>query len=132
MLDTRDAVTDDVATLLEAGGSSADLLNLEAGDAAPLLNVSEQDLRNIFDADFAARVFSASNTEWVGPFVSNRGQHWLRTTNRTPERIPALEEIRDRVRLEWISEEEDARLQDAINELWNKYTVRLVEGGNEE
>jgi hypothetical protein len=132
VLDRREPLPADVLNMLESGSGSTDVLAQQRGDAAPLANVSEQDLRNIFDADFANRVFGATGGEWVGPFISNRGQHWLRVTSRNPERLPTLDEIRDRVRLEWITEEEEARLQDAIDELWSKYSVRIIEGSNEE
>lgn len=132
VLDSREPLPEDVLAMLESGSSSADVLAQRQGDTAPLNGVSEQDLRNIFDANFATRVFGSTDGEWNGPYISNRGQHWLRVTGRSPERLPTLDEIRDRVRLEWITEEEEARLQDAIDELWNKYSVRIIEGSNEE
>lgn len=132
VLNSRDPVAGEIRSLLESAASSADIIALAEGDASAIAGVSEQDLRNIFDADFASRVFAATADEWTGPFISNRGQHWLRVTDRTPEYLPTLEGVSDRVRLEWIAEEEEARLQDSINALWNKYTVRIVEGNNEE
>ncbi len=132
VLDSRESLAADVLRMLQSESSSEDILARQEGNAAPLANVSEQDLRNIFDANFARQVVESTAGEWTGPFMSNRGQHWLRVTSRYPEHLPALDEIRDRVRLEWITEEEEARLQDAIDALWEKYSVRIIEGSDEE
>jgi hypothetical protein len=41
-----------------------------------------------------------------------------------------LNEISDRVRLDWIAEEE-ARLQLEVDQLWDQYTVVIKETGQE-
>ncbi|MBL4573976.1 MAG: peptidyl-prolyl cis-trans isomerase, partial [Gammaproteobacteria bacterium] len=93
------------------------------GTAAPLPNVNSVDLANIFDQEFADRVLAADLGQWKGPFVSNRGQHWLRIVERSPASIPALEQIADLVRLEWIAAEEETRLQLEVDKLWDQYTI---------
>lgn len=132
VFDSRVPLPEDIAAMLAAGASSEELTAVEDGNFAPLNRVSELDLRNIFDPEYATRVFAADNESWTGPFVSNRGQHWLKILNRSPSRLPPLEEIIDRVRLEWVTEEEEARLQVEIQKLWDQYTIRIVDGDDEE
>ena len=125
VFNTREGLPDEVKNALASGADAAELLELEAGNADPLPNVNNLDLSNIFDDEFATRVFSAEIGAWQGPFLSNRGQHWLQVTSKSASRLPPLNEIRDRVRLEWIGAEEDLRLQVQINRLWDQYSVRI-------
>lgn len=111
---------------LDAGIPAAELetdLNRIVG-TLPL--VTQQDLGAIFAAEFAARVFAASAGQWIGPFTSNRGQHWLQVMESTPARIPAFEEIEEQVRLDWIAAEEESRLAVDIARLRNGYEINLV------
>ena len=102
------------------------MLSQSPGNLDPLPNVNRLDLSNIFDEPFAEQVFNAEIGLWEGPFLSNRGQHWLQVKSRTESVLPSLGEIRDRVRLEWIAIEEDQRLQTEIERLWEQYTIRIL------
>jgi len=130
VFDSRDPLPDSVTDLLQAGADPEAMLALSPGNVAPLPNVNRIDLANIFAPDFADRVFAAEVGQWIGPFTSNRGQHWLRVQQSSPARTPALEEIEDRVRLDWIADEEESRLQLEIDRLWERYTI-LINGSSE-
>lgn len=123
VFNSREALTDRTIEALQRGSDSDTLLAMSEGTVAPLPNVNSVDLANIFDQEFADRVLAAEADQWQGPFVSNRGQHWLRVIERNPASIPELEEIADLVRLEWIAAEEEIRLQQEIDKLWNEYTI---------
>jgi hypothetical protein len=47
----------------------------------------------------------------------------LKVIESSDERLPPLEEILDRVRLDWIAQEEEIRLQEEVNKLWNRYKI---------
>ena len=47
----------------------------------------------------------------------------MKVTERSEERIPPLREILDRVRLDWIAQEEEIRLQQEVDNLWNRYEI---------
>jgi hypothetical protein len=111
---------------LATNASGDALLELEAGSISPLPRVSHLDLANIFSEGFADSVFGAENGAWTGPFLSNRGQHWLQIFQRSPARLPDLNEIIDLVRLDWITIEEDRRLDLEIAELSSKYDVVII------
>ena len=123
VFDSRDPLADSIVAALRQGADSATLLSMSQGTVAPLPNVNSIDLANIFEQEFADRVLAADLNQWQGPYVSNRGQHWLRVIEHTPAGIPALDEIADLVRLEWISTEEESRLQQEVDKLWNEYTI---------
>jgi hypothetical protein len=123
VFDSRDPLADSIVDALLRSVDSATLLSMSQGTVAPLPNVNSVDLANIFDQEFADRVLAADLDQWQGPFISNRGQHWLRVIERSPAGIPALEEIADLVRLEWIAAEEETRLQQEVDKLWSEYTI---------
>ncbi|MDA0280908.1 MAG: peptidylprolyl isomerase [Proteobacteria bacterium] len=123
VFDSRAPLADSIVVALQQGADSDTLLPMSEGTVAPLPNVNSVDLVNIFDQEFADQVLAADLDQWQGPYVSNRGQHWLRVIERSPAGIPALEEIADLVRLEWISAEEETRLQQEVDKLWNEYTI---------
>jgi len=125
VFNTRDSLPDAVSALLQSGAEPEELLTLAPGNVAPLPNVNHLDLSNIFAPEFADRVFTAATGDWIGPFTSNRGQHWLRIKESKPARTPSLAEITDQVRLDWIAEEETQRLQEEIDKLWDRYTILI-------
>lgn len=126
VFNSRETLPAELLAQLAAGAKAESLLSQSPGNLDPLPNVNRLDLSNIFDEAFAEQVFSADIGPWQGPFLSNRGQHWLQVKSKTESVLPALEEIRDRVRLEWIAMEEDQRLQAEIKRLWEQYTIRIL------
>jgi peptidyl-prolyl cis-trans isomerase C len=130
VFNSREPLPEQMQASLTAGAASADLLQLQAGSSSELPNVNHLDLSNIFAPEFADQVFAARIGQWNGPFVSNRGQHWLRVSARTESSLPPLEAIADQVRLNWIAEEEDARLQQEIDKLWDRYTIVIKNAQN--
>ena len=112
-----------ILTSIQQGAEADALMELSEGTVATLPNVNSVDLANIFDQEFANKVLAAELNQWQGPFISNRGQHWLRATQTNPAGIPALDDIADLVRLEWIAAEEEDRLQQEVDRLWDQYTI---------
>jgi hypothetical protein len=83
------------------------------------------DLAQIFGDDAAAEIFRAEPGTWVDAYQSVRGQHWFRVRERTEATLPALEVIRETLRLDWIAEQEDRRLLARVAELRQKYQIRI-------
>ena len=123
VFDSTDPLDASILTSIQQGAEAEALLELSEGTVATLPNVNSVDLANIFDQEFADNVLAAELNQWQGPFISNRGQHWLRATQTNPAGIPALDDIADLVRLEWIAAEEEARLQQEVDRLWDQYTI---------
>ena len=123
VFDTPDDPAEEALALLAAGGEPEEILALEPGTDSPLLQVNRFDLSSIFSDEISERVFAAQIGDWVGPYVSNRGQHWLRVTERLEAELADFEEIIDRVRLDWIATEEDRLLQIEVDRLWGGYVI---------
>ena len=95
--------------------------------ARPLPTLSERDLASIFSEEFAAQVVIAGGTgeadDWSGPFLSNRGKHWLRVTASHPETAPEFVEVVERVRLDWIAAEEENQQRLQVKKLVEQYEI---------
>lgn len=128
VFDSREPLEEAIIDSLGQNVDADTLLSMTEGSAAPLENVSGTDLANIFSQEFADQILAAEPKQWQGPFISNVGQHWLRTIESTPAGIPVLEEIADLVRLQWIATEEEARLQQEVDKLREKYTIVVSNG----
>jgi hypothetical protein len=89
------------------------------------------DLGFLFGAEGADLIFGAADGAWVGAYRSVRGQHWFRAKERFAAETPPLEDIRDFVRMDWITEYEDRRLLSRVAELRARYTV-IVEAAPDE
>jgi hypothetical protein len=120
-------VSEELAQLFAAGTDIAELTNQFDSSAGFLPRVTRADMNNIFEVDFARQVFAAQISQWVGPFISNRGQHWLQLKSRTDALLPQLAEITDLVRLDWIAQEEENRLQIEIDKLLESYSILINE-----
>ena len=125
VFDSKKPLEEAIIDSLRQNVDAATLLSMSEGSVAPLENVSGTDLANIFDQELADKILAAGLNHWQGPFISNVGQHWLRTIESTPAGIPTLEEIADLVRLQWIATEEEARLQQEVDKLRGKYTIAI-------
>lgn len=95
--------------------------------ARPLPTLSESDLASIFSEEFAAQVVITGVTgeadDWSGPFLSNRGKHWLRVTASHPETTPEFVEVVERVRLDWIAAEEENQQRLQVKKLVEQYEI---------
>ncbi len=68
-------------------------------------------IRDLFGASFAARVFDLAPDRWEGPVPSSYGVHVVRVRHRVPSRTPDLDEVRSQVTRDF----EDARLRTAAD-----------------
>lgn len=130
VLNTQDELSAEVQAFLDSGSNAEMILAATAGNEAPLPNVNRIDLANIFSPEFSEQVFNAESESWVGPYSSNRGQHWLKIIERSEANLPPLNEITDRVRLDWIAEEEEILLQQEVDKLWDQYTIIVANEEN--
>ena len=60
----------------------------------------------IFGKAFATELFKLPVGEWSGPVESGYGLHIVRVDSRTDSRAPILDQVRDKVRGEWLAEQQ--------------------------
>ena len=126
IFETTERLPHEVNQLLMSGASPDSLMALEKASMNTLPRINAAQLGNLFSSEFSDQVFNAGKGEWVGPQQSELGQHWLRVIDSEDSKTPSLDEIRNRVRLEWIDQEEETRLQREVDQLWEKYSVKIL------
>jgi hypothetical protein len=112
---------------LERAGSRANTADL--GD--PFLlersfeNVSLSDVKKTFGDQFALAVAALQLGMWQGPIDSGYGTHLVFVAQRSEGRLPALDEVRDQVRREWL----DAKRKEATDKFYrailSRYKVKI-------
>lgn len=64
--------------------------------------VSESEVARLFGRQFAAEIFTLEQNAWTGPVDSGFGIHLVRIFERTAARVPSFEDIREKVRNEFL------------------------------
>ena len=126
IFETSEELADQIKQLLMNKADSNSLLALEKASINTLPRINASQLGNLFNEEFSDQVFDAKQGEWVGPQKSALGQHWLRIIEAEEAKTPSLDDIRNRVRLEWIDQEEESRLQQEVDRLWEKYSLKIL------
>jgi hypothetical protein len=122
-----------VKAFLESAGAEAEdaAAPHRFGDASMLPPHCEdcdaQEIRSRFGEEFFGTVKTLSPGSWHGPVVSEYGLHAVYVHEHTDPRIPAFDEIRDRIESDWLAERQRANTKKAYRELRSQYRV-LVEG----
>jgi len=88
-------------------------------------NVSLSDVKKTFGEQFAAALAALRLGMWQGPINSGYGTHLVFIAQRSEGRLPALDEVRDQVRREWL----DAKRKDATEKFYqailSRYKVKI-------
>ena len=72
---------------------------------------------------FSQAVFTAPVGHWAGPFRSAYGWHLLYVVNRAAAARPAMAEVRDRVRSDYLQDAQDKANTAAFAQIARRFTV---------
>jgi len=81
----------------------------------------------IFGKAFAQQIFELPVGEWTGPVESGYGLHLVRIDSRTASRAPSLEQVRDKVRTEWVAQQQRQTNDLLYSELRKRYEITIEE-----
>jgi len=81
----------------------------------------------LFGQAFAQQIFKMPVGQWAGPVESAYGLHLVRVDSRTDSRLPLLEQVRDKVRVEWVAEQQRKTNDMLYSELRKRYEI-IIEG----
>jgi len=87
---------------------------------------SEAELAKLFGPEFAGRVMALPPGSWQGPLLSSHGLHLVRVRERIPGAALPLGAVRNEVRYALLTERGERALQGAIEELRDRYQVRVA------
>ena len=106
---------------LAAGGGLGDPTLLPES----LERATPREVTATFGSEFSDELTSAPLGQWGGPLASSFGLHLVRISERTPARIPALAEVRERVAREWAAERRTEANERFYQALRDRYEVEV-------
>lgn len=92
---------------------------------------SPREIARLFGARFADAVTPLATGRWHGPIESGYGMHLVYVRAHEPERLPPLDEVRERVRTELMSERQREANEAFYEELRKRYEVVVETGSGE-
>lgn len=99
------------------------------GDLLPLPaefnDVRLENLDRQFGSQFAASLLKLELGEWTGPVRSGYGLHLVKIDSLTPARDPELNEVRERVKIEWLERRRRNATDELYQRLAEKYTIYI-------
>ena len=116
------------AALLDGLSRTGALRAPAAGDVFPdrydfSLYEPQQAARLFGETPFSRAVFSVPVGRWTGPFRSAYGWHLLRIDARTPATDPPLDQVRDRVRADYLRDAQEAANAAALEAMKKPFTL---------
>lgn len=76
-----------------------------------------------FGSDFADAILALPEGRWSDPIASPFGLHLVWVERHVAERVPALDEVRERVTLSWRREHREAHVEQSVAALRARYEV---------
>ena len=105
-------------------GATADVGADPFPDLNAYSNLAESEAVRLFgDSELAHRLPTAPVGQWSGPYRSGYGWHLVRVDARTPAARPALADVRDQVREDYLRAAQAKANAQALARLKTRYTV---------
>ena len=92
-------------------------------------SLNDFEVSRLFGDIFKEQLFELATDKWLGPVESGYGLHLVRIDSRTAPRAPALSLVREKVQIEWMTEQQKKANTAFYAELHKRYeiTVELPE-----
>jgi parvulin-like peptidyl-prolyl isomerase len=78
-----------------------------------------------FGDQFASGLSALTPGEWQGPVNSGYGVHLVFLSQRSEGHLPALAEVRDQVRREWLNAKRTETTEKFYQALLRRYTIKI-------
>jgi hypothetical protein len=88
-------------------------------------NVLLSDVKRTFGEQFASAISALPAGIWRGPIQSGYGVHLVFVVKHTSSHLPALAEVRDQVRREWLNQKRKEATDQFYESLLRHYTVKI-------
>jgi hypothetical protein len=112
--------------------SSDSGFDLSAVGDSLMLNVQYQlltefDVSRLFGADFAKAIFDLPVGSWQGPVNSGYGLHLLRIDSKTQAKLPTLQQVKNKVRSEWMNQQRNVVDEAFYQSLRQQYEIVIYD-----
>lgn len=117
--------------LVKLEKSSAKANNAALGD--PFMfghehaQLTPRGVSRLFGEEFTSSLFSLPISKWQGPVLSGYGLHLVRIDSKTEARQPTLADVREKVRVEWFSQQRRTMDKVFYESLRQRYDI-VIEG----
>lgn len=99
------------------------------GDPLPLPSriedLRESDLARLFGREFTEGLQGVETGRWAGPVASGFGAHLVFIEERKDGRVPALDEVRDAVQRDWLSQQRRDAVDGLYRRLAENYEIEI-------
>jgi hypothetical protein len=124
------AAEQDARDLLQRIDATSDDLDPQLlGDPLPLpaemTGLRESEVSRYFGKVFIDGLADLEPGQWSGPVESGFGLHLVIIDERVPARAPALEEVREAVQREWLSQRRQEAVDGLYDRLAENYTIEI-------
>ncbi len=87
---------------------------------------TQQEVGNVFGRQFAEKLFKTQKGIWQGPIESGYGIHLVRIHDRIESRLTEMEEVQDKVRLDFLHERRRKANKKIYEQLKARYDIVVV------
>ena len=85
------------------------------------------DIQKTFGSQFTATIWNQQPRSWQGPVASGYGLHAVFVHQRSDTRLPDFNDIREKLKVDWIADRQRQAARDAYDKVRSRYRV-LLEG----
>lgn len=121
-----DLVPGDTLEQLIAGADPAALGDESINFSRMTRQVTPRDIAATFPPESARAIVAIDDEAWHGPFPSDFGVHFLRVAARTPAALPEFEQVERWVQMSWMSDRQNAIMDEALAEMRQSYRVEVM------
>jgi len=101
----------------------------ELGDSLPLPSelrgARSSEISRQFGQQFTDSIIDMAPGEWTGPVLSGYGLHLVMIDLLVPARDPALDEVRERVKMEWMEMRRRSATDQLYDQLAENYRIEI-------
>lgn len=87
--------------------------------------LKEFELNRLFGKDFSKKIFTLEEGKWLGPLASGYGLHLIYIDTKSLSRTASLEDAKESVLQDWISDERKKANKSFIENLSKQYTIKV-------
>ena len=88
-------------------------------------HLTEHGVSRLFGQQFAEKIFELPVGAWQGPVVSGYGLHLVYVDAKSEAKASTLDEVRDKVRDEWLAQQRRKMDQVFYSELRKRYDIKV-------
>ena len=123
--DSLDQDIQDALDVLRNDDSESVVANVGDSTLLPTYNedLRDSDVASLLGREFIPGLKEVETGVWTGPIESSYGLHLVNIRERTPGRVPNLDEVRDAVRRDWFADRRAQSKQQFYSSLLERYDV---------